>query len=318
MPEAASEQSPEQPPICKVGLIAIVGRANAGKSSLLNALVGEPVAIVSPVAQTTRRPIRAVLTEGDTQLVFTDTPGIRQATHALGSVLNRTARGLVTGSNAACLVVDASMPPRQEDAGWMARLARDEVPVFALLNKMDLRLKEKAYREEWDRVVQELQAKDPDLKPPPVVWLPVSAKTGEGLPELLEKLLATAEPGEAMYAADTLTDDPRPFFVADVIRAQINARLQAELPHACAVEVQSIVDGEEAVRVNAVIYVEKNSQRPIVIGQKAREIRAIRRAAEHELGEIYEIPHKLELWVKVEPNWSRNYWMLRRLGYLPG
>ena len=303
----------------KQALVAIVGRANAGKSSLLNAMVGETVAIVSPVAQTTRRPIRGVLTEKGTQLVFTDTPGIRAATHALGSLLNRTARGLVTGSDAVLLVVDGSLPPRLEDRGWMARLARDEVPVQALLNKCDLGCREAEYRAAWEETLAELRERDPGLAPPPLAWRRVSAKTGEGLPELLETLRAAATETETpRYDPETLTDDPRPFFIADVVRRQLNARLADELPHACAVETVGIDDTPEKVKVEATIYVEKPSQRPIVIGQKARGIRAIRRAAEAELGDIYGKPHELALWVKVEPNWSRNYWMLRRLGYLPG
>ena len=115
-----------------------------------------------------------------------------------------------------------------------------------------------------------------------------------------------------------LTDDPRPYFIADVIRAEINRRLKAELPHAVAVAVESIQDSESAVTVNGTIYVEKHSQRPIVIGKRAKMIRDIRQAAQRELTAIYDKPHKLELWVKVEPNWSRNYWMLKKFGYVGG
>ena len=113
-----------------------------------------------------------------------------------------------------------------------------------------------------------------------------------------------------------LTDDPGPFFIADVIRAQINHRLKKELPHAVAVAVDNITETEAATNIHATIYVEKSSQRPIVIGNQARMIRAIRRASEKELTAIYDKPHKLELWVKVEPNWSRNYWMLKKFGYV--
>ena len=122
----------------RAGIAAIVGRAHTGKSSLLNALIGEKVSVVSPVAQTTRRPVRAIHNEPGLQIVFLDTPGIRQATHALGSLLNRTARGLVTGSDVVLLLLDASLSPQDEDRGWMQKLAADASPIFAILNKTDL------------------------------------------------------------------------------------------------------------------------------------------------------------------------------------
>jgi GTP-binding protein Era len=301
----------------KSALVAIVGRANAGKSSLLNAFLGETVSVVSPVSQTTRRAIHGVLTEDGVQVVFTDTPGIRAATHALGSLLNRTARGLVTGSDLALLVIDGSRPPRDEDSGWMTRLARDEVPILCVLNKCDLGCEEAAYRAAWDGALAALRKRDPGLTPPPVRWCKASAKTGEGVKALLEAAFASAKECEKpLYGSEVLTDDPRPLFIADVIREKINARLADELPHACAVETTNVEEDEGEVRVSATIYVEKHSQRPILVGHKARMIRAIRRAAEEELEAIYEKPHRLDLWVKVEENWTRNYWLLRRLGYL--
>ena len=353
---------PSTPPL-RAGIAAIVGRANTGKSSLLNALIGESVSVVSPVAQTTRRPVRAIHNEPGLQIVFLDTPGIRQATHALGSLLNRTARGLVTGSDVVLLLLDASLPPQDEDRGWMQKLAADASPVFAVLNKTDLLRtddapngfapprpravggqvgspipqgggarpnpnrkpirqdsltpRRTAYETAWADVLEKNKARDPGFAPPPLRWFEVSAATGAGLPELLaavrEKMPAAEQP---LFPTDMLTDDPGPFFIADVVRAQINLRLKAELPHAIAVAVDQIEETDEAVSVQATIYVEKNSQRPIVIGQRAKMIRDIRHAAERELTAIYGKKHKLELWVKVEPNWSRNYWMLKKFGYV--
>ena len=301
----------------RAGIAAIVGRANTGKSSLLNALLGEQVSVVSPIAQTTRRPVRGIHNEPNLQIVFLDTPGIRQATHALGSLLNRTARGLVTGSDVVLLLLDGSIPPQDEDRGWMQKLAGDTSPVFALLNKTDLGCRRAAYEAVWAEVLAKNLARNPSFSPPPIRWFEISAATGAGLPELLdavrEKMPAAESP---LFPPDMLTDDPGPFFIADVIRGQINVRLKAELPHAVAVAVDQIEETDDSVSVQATIYVEKNSQRPIVIGNHAHMIRDIRRAAEKELAAIYEKPHKLELWVKVEPNWSRNYWMLKKFGYV--
>lgn len=310
--------APNPPPAHRAGIAAIVGRANTGKSSLLNALLHEKVSVVSPVAQTTRRPVRGILSEDHCQIVFLDTPGIRRATHSLSSMLNRTARGLVTGSDAVLLLLDASVSPKDEDRGWMKKLAGESEPVFAVLNKTDLGLRRDAYEAAWAETLEALRARNPDFTPPSLRWFETSAATGAGLPELLAALRDAMPEAPPLFPPDMLTDDPRPFFVADVIRAQINQRLTAELPHAIAVAVDAIEETDEKVMVAATIYVEKNSQRPIVIGQRAKMIRDIRHAAQKDLAAIYEKPHKLELWVKVEPNWSRNYWLLKKFGYVPG
>jgi GTPase len=307
--------TPSSPPF-HAGIAAIVGRANTGKSSLLNAILGEKISVVSPVAQTTRRPVRGMLNEPNLQIVFLDTPGIRQASHTLSSLLNRTARGLVTGSDVILLILDAAIHPQDEDRGWMQKLAFDTEPIFAVLNKKDIGLRRTAYETAWAEALEKNRTKNPDFVPPPIRWFETSAETGEGLPELLAALRTMIPESPPLFPADMLTDDPGPFFIADIIRSQINARLHAELPHAIAVAVDEIEETEEKVKVSATIYVEKNSQRPIVIGQHAHMIRDIRHAAERELSAIYEKPHKLELWVKVEPNWSSNYWMLKKFGYV--
>jgi GTPase len=309
-------ETPSPPPGFRAGIAAIVGRANTGKSSLLNAILGEKVSVVSPVAQTTRRPVRGILNEDGLQIVFLDTPGIRQASHSLSSMLNRTARGLVTGSDAVVLLLDASIHPQDEDRGWMQKLATESEPVFAVLNKADIGLRRAAYEAAWADTLDQKRVKNPDIIPPPIRWFETSAATGQGLPELLDALRTHMPESPPLFPADMLTDDPGPFFIADVIRGQINVRLKAELPHAIAVSVDSTEDAGEAVKISATIYVEKNSQRPIVIGNHAHMIRDIRHAAERELAAIYGKKHKLELWVKVEPNWSRNYWMLKKFGYV--
>ncbi|HQF20421.1 MAG TPA: GTPase Era [Kiritimatiellia bacterium] len=300
----------------RAGLVAIVGRANTGKSSLLNALIGENVSVVSPVAQTTRRPIRAIHNEDGLQIVFLDTPGIRKATHTLGSLLNRTARGLVTGADVILLLLDASRPPQEEDRGWMKKLATEMSPLFMALNKTDLGLNRAEHEVAWAETIAAQQARDPAYNPPPAIWFEVSAHTGAGLPALVAALREKMPVAEPLFPTDMLTDDPGPFFIADVIRAQINLRLKAELPHAIAVAVDHLAETDADVTVQATIYVEKSSQRPIVIGARAKMIRDIRHAAQKALAEIYGKPHKLELWVKVEPNWSRNYWLLKKFGYV--
>ena len=310
-----TDESPPAPPF-RAGIAAIVGRANTGKSSLLNALLGEQISVVSPIAQTTRRPVRGIHNEPNLQIVFLDTPGIRQASHTLSSMLNRTARGLVTGSDVVLLLLDASIHPQDEDRGWMQKLAADAEPVFAILNKRDLGSRRPSYEAAWAEVVEKNLARDPAFVPASIRWFETSATTGEGLPELLDALRAAMPESPPLFPPDMLTDDPGPFFIADIIRGQINSRLTAELPHAIAVAVDGVEEADDVVKVSATIFVEKNSQRPIVIGQRAHMIRDIRHAAQKELAAIYGKKHKLELWVKVEPNWSRNYWMLKKFGYV--
>lgn len=298
------------------GTVAIVGRANAGKSSLLNAFLGETVSVASPVAQTTRRVARGILNEDGLQIVFLDTPGIRRATHTLGSLLNRTARGMVTGAEVALLVLDASQKPHDEDEGWMRKLATEESEIFAVLNKTDLGNRRAAFEKLWEDVVAQYRAKSASFEPPSIRWFEVSATERTGVDGLLAEIRARMPEAPPMFPLDLLTDDPGPFFIADVIRAEINARLKAELPHAIAVATDSVEEEDGVVQVQATIYVEKSSQRPIVIGARAKMIRDIRHAAEKSLREIYGVPHKVNLWVKVEPDWSRNYWMLKKFGYV--
>jgi GTPase len=272
--------TPAPPSLHRAGIAAIVGRANTGKSSLLNAILGEQISVVSPVAQTTRRPVRGILNEDGLQVVFLDTPGIRQASHSLSSMLNRTARGLVTGADVVLLLLDAAWPPQAEDRGWMNKLMREESPVFAVLNKTDLGLRRADHEAAWAEAVEKPRVRNPEFTPPPVHWFEVSAATGAGLPELLAAIREKMPESPPLFPADMLTDDPGPFFIADVIRGQINLRLKAELPHAIAVAVDSLEEAEAAVKVSATIYVEKASQRPIVIGNHAHMIRDIRHAAE--------------------------------------
>ena len=312
-----SPSSPSFPPPFRSGTAVIAGRANVGKSTLLNALLGETVSVVSPVAQTTRRAVRGILNEPGLQILFLDTPGIRQATHSLGSLLNRTARGLVTGADAALLVLDASLPPHDEDLGWMNKLAREETPVFAILNKTDRACRRADYEAAWAATAARHRERDAAWTPPPWRWFELSALTRDGLPALLDALRAAMPEGEPAFPTDQIADDPLPYFIADVIREQINTRLKAELPHAIAVSTDTIQDQPDgSVQVAATIYVEKPTQRPIVIGNKGKMIRDIRHAAERELRDIYGVPHRLQLWVKVEPNWTRNYWMLKKFGYV--
>jgi GTP-binding protein Era len=299
-----------EPDELRAGVAAVVGRTNVGKSTLLNALLGEKVSIVSDTVQTTRNVIRAILTEPRGQIVFLDTPGVHKAEGELGKNLNKMARSSVSGADAALLVLDASSRPWQEDDGWMRRLIRDDRPCVILLNKTDLGTSFiRAYRELWETVAAE---KGSDLKP---VWMEGSALKGGGLPELTDALFAMIPPGPPLFPEDMLTDYPRKLNMADVIREKLFDRLHDELPHCLAVWVETIREGAKEWTVEADVYIERNSQKGIVIGAKGRQLKSVQYEAGKELAEMYGVPVKVKLWVKVEKNWRKNFWILRKLGY---
>lgn len=298
----------------KAGMAAVVGRANAGKSSLTNAMLGEKLSIVSPVAQTTRSVIRGIVTEPRGQLVLVDTPGLHKAPGDLGRVMNRVARSSVEGTDVVLMVLDASARPFDEDEGWMRRLVKLEQPVVIALNKTDLGgAYEQSYRELWARVAAEAESASV-LTP---VWQRVSALTGEGIPLLLDTLFEHLPFGPLLYPEDMLSDYPRKLNMADVVREKLFHEMRDELPHEIAVWIENLDESGEEWTAKTVIYVNKHSQKGIVIGEKGRMLRKIRRSAEAELAEIYERKIHLDMWVKVEKNWGRNFWMLKRFGYVP-
>jgi GTP-binding protein Era len=209
--------------------------------------------------------------------------------------------------DAVLLVLDAATEPRIEDQGWMNKLARAGTPVLLALNKIDCGTPhEEALRKTW-------AAEAPGTEP---AWLRVSALTGEGVPALTDALFGALPEGPALFPADVLTDYPRKLAVADVVREKLFLSLREELPHAVAVWVEDIVEDESGWKVACVIYVNKGSQKGIVIGEKGRLLRKVRRSSEAELANIYERPVKLDLWVKVAPNWGKNYWLLKKFGYV--
>lgn len=292
------------------GVVAVVGRTNVGKSTLLNALVGEKVSIVSDTVQTTRNVIRAILTEDRGQIVFLDTPGVHKAEGDLGKNLNKMARSSVTGADAVLLVLDASSKPWQEDDGWMRRLIKEKQHCVILLNKTDVGTEHvAAYKELWSAAAE---GKEGVVSP---VWIEGSALKGGGLPELADALFAAVPEGPPLFPEDILTDYPRKLNMADVIREKYFARLSDELPHCLAIWVENIIEQPDSWTVEADVLVERHSQKGIVIGEKGRLLKSVQYQAEKELTEMYGLPVKVKLWVKVEPNWRKNFWILRKLGY---
>lgn len=311
----------------RVAVVGVVGRTNAGKSTLVNALVGEKVSIVSPVEQTTRNTVRGIVADARGQLVLLDTPGLHKAVGQLGRLLNRMARRSAAGTDVTCVVFDAAEEPQLEDVGWMQRIAKErpEKVVF-VLNKADRKpFYESMYRDAWKeslegaRVAEGAPSGEPSPEPSPV-WVKAIASTPGGAKAVGDALFALAEEGEKLFDDDIVTDYPRKLTIADSIREKYLAKLHQELPHELGVVVKKVVEATEkgapVWEVEAEILVNRASQKPIVIGKGAATIKYVRKCSERELSDLFGVKVRLELWVRVEPNWMKNERLLAEMGYL--
>jgi len=291
----------------RAGMIAVVGRPNVGKSSLVNALVGQKVAIVSDKPQTTRVPVRGVMNGPGYQAVFTDTPGFHKPRTALGERLNRRVEDSISGVDAALLVVDAAGGVGRGDAFVASReLKPFGGPKICAVNKTDLLL--------GHHVVPQLVAAA-DLCSFEHV-MPVSARTGRGLPELREVIEQALPEGEPLFPADQATDQAVEFQVAEVIREKALALTREEIPHSIAVLIGELQRNDERglVNVTAIVYVERESQKGIVIGKGGSMMKEIGSKAREELEPLLGARVYLDLRVKVQREWQRDPAALTRLG----
>jgi GTP-binding protein Era len=278
----------------KSGFVSIVGRPNVGKSTLLNAILGQKVAITSDKPQTTRSQIRGVLNRPGTQIVFVDTPGIHRPRTLLGERLNKSASEMTSGVDVVCLVVDATAPIGPGD-----RFVAEKVPSNAIVvvNKTDIASPD-------DVVAQLARAADQiDVS----AYFPVSAVTGEGVDRLLAEIVSRLPEGPLWYPDDMVTDVPEAFWVAELVREQLLAVTNDELPHSIATRVVEW----EWPRIRCEILVERESQKGIVIGHKGSVLKKVGIAVREQLPE----GAFLELFVKVDKDWQRKAGALDRLGF---
>jgi GTP-binding protein Era len=292
------------------GFVALVGRPNVGKSTLVNALVGHKVAIVSAKPQTTRNRITGILTEFDYQLIFVDTPGIHtRPPHQLNRIMIDEAVAAIPDADVILFVVDVSAQPKESDR-LIARILREkaaDTPVILTLNKMDqLPLEQAEARIEayWD------------LFPDYADSMPVSALNGTNLDRLREHILTHIPEGPRYYPGDQITDQTEHQIAAELIREAVFRYTHEEIPHAAAVLIEDYHEQENGVlHISARIWVERESQKPIVIGKNGRRLKQIGIAARQELERFIGEHVYLELWVKVKPNWRDEMARLRELGY---
>jgi len=278
----------------KSGFVSIVGRPNVGKSTLLNAILGQKVAITSDKPQTTRTQVRGVLNRPDAQIVFVDTPGIHKPRTLLGERLNATASEMTSGVDVVCLVVDATAPIGPGDRFVAAKVPSDAIVV---VNKTDLASP--------DEVLVQLAraAEQIDVS----AYFPVSARTGAGTGALVDEIVARLPDGPAWYPDDMVTDVPEAFWVAELVREQLLAVTHDELPHSIATRVVEW----EWPRIRVEILVERESQKGIVIGRKGSVLKEVGTAVRTQLppGAF------IELFVKVDKDWQRRAGSLDRLGF---
>ncbi len=297
----------ETPPDHRSGYVAMIGRPNVGKSTLLNAFVGQKLVIVSDKPQTTRNKLLGILTLPEAQVVFVDTPGIHRPLHKLGSYMVEMATEVIEDADVILFMVDLSFPPGKEDrlvAEALQRVATRHV--ILVLNKADLLAE--------DELAERQQAYGALLHT--AEQITVSALQGANVDVLLRQIIAALPLGPRYYPEEQVTDQLERFVAAELIREQVLRHTQQEIPHAVAVFVDEFKQRrEDLAYISATILVEKDSQKGILIGEKGKMLKQIGAGARAEIEEM--LGHKvfLELWVKVNRNWRSDEAQLRRLGY---
>lgn len=295
--------------IMKSGFVALIGRPNTGKSTLLNYLLGEKVSIVSCVPQTTRFQCRGVYNDERGQIVFVDTPGMHVPEDGLGRYLNDAVMQAKNSTDVALYVADTTRAPGAEEENIVRQLKKDKTPVIMALNKIDKgKGHMRDYLEFWQKIMPE--------ENPLVISVPISAKTGENTGRLLQEIFSQLHEGEPYYPPEILTDFPRRLAISDIIREKFLKRLHEELPHSLAILIEEIIErSKELTYIKAIILVEKQNHKQMVIGKGGRLIKEAGQEARKELEELLEKKVFLELTAKVEPKWQENPLILKKLGY---
>ncbi|MGD1717159.1 GTPase Era [Dapis sp. BLCC M172] len=290
----------------KSGFVGIIGRPNVGKSTVMNQLVGQKIAITSPIAQTTRNRLRGILTTEAAQMIFVDTPGIHKPHHQLGKVLVKNAKIAIQSVDVVLLVVDGSVIAGGGDRYIIDLLHKTEIPVIIGMNKLDLQPEN----------YQEIEASYYQLLDPhPWEIIKFSALTGEGIETLQNLLIKHLETGPYYYPPDLVTDQPERFIMGELIREQILLLTREEVPHSVAIAIDKVDEEPTITRILATINVERSSQKGIIIGKSGNMLKAIGSAARQQIQKLIAGKVYLELFVKVQPKWRQSRIQLAELGY---
>ena len=297
---------PVAPADYKSGFVGIIGRPNVGKSTLMNQLVGQKIAITSPVAQTTRNRLCGILTTEVAQIIFVDTPGIHKPHHQLGKVLVQNAKIAIQSVDLVLLVVDGSMIAGGGDRYIIDLLHKIQTPVILGMNKLDLQP-----QDAWEIEASYYQL----INPHPWQIIKFSALTGVGVETLQNLLIEHLETGPYYYPPDLLTDQPERFIMGELIREQILLYTREEVPHSVAIAIDRVDEESTITRILATINVERSSQKGILIGKDGNMLKAIGSAARQQIQKLIAGKVYLELFVRVQPQWRQSRIQLAELGY---
>ncbi|AZR73148.1 GTPase Era [Anoxybacter fermentans] len=287
------------------GFITMIGRPNMGKSTLINALIGEKMVITSDKPQTTRNRIHCVLTRDDAQLVFIDTPGIHKPHDKMGEYLVKTAYESLNDVDVVLFLVDAKYPPGKGDQFILNQIQGIKTPILLVLNKIDL-----ITPKELSERIKEYER----FSGFPVI--PISALKGQNLDTLVDAIVEYLPEGPMYYPADMITDQLEQFIVAEIIREKVLHLTRDEVPHSVAVEIEEMAErSNDKMYIRATIYVERNSQKGILIGKNGRMLKKIGQLARKDIEGLLAVSTYLDLWVKVKKDWREREDELKRLGY---
>lgn len=304
------------------GFVALIGRPNVGKSTLLNRLVGQKIAITSRVAQTTRHRIKGIVTSDAGQVIFLDTPGLSKPLDKLGHYLCEETQAALAEADAYLVVVDITLPPGKGDQWVLDQAWAANKPLLLVLNKADSFTNNPTLTAErlaaYTQLIPQANFEaNPDAEPhAPVMVVTVSAKTGLSVPKLLKTLLRFLPKGPRYYDEEAVTDQRLREMSAEIIREKIMRQMAEEIPHSVAVIIENFDETDDALtRIEATLYVDKASQKPLLIGAKGQRIKALGVAAREDLEVLLEKKVFLGLNVKVKPNWRKDSQFLKQLGW---
>jgi len=287
------------------GYVSIIGRPNVGKSTLLNSILGEKIAIVTPKPQTTRNRIIGIKTLSEAQIIFIDTPGIHKPRHKLGEAMVKTAIGALKEVDVILFVVEPRNPG-SGDSFIIELLKGVKIPVFLLINKIDT-----IKKPELLPLIENLRELHPFKE-----IIPISALTQDGIKLLMSRICDYLPHGPKYYPDETITDQIEKFMISEIIREKITEMTEEEVPHSVAVEVIEWKERENGlISIRSNIYVERESQKGIIIGKKGRMLKSIGTAARIDIEKLLNTKIFLELWVKVIKDWRDDTWTLKELGY---
>lgn len=290
----------------KSGFVNIIGNPNVGKSTLMNALVGEKLSIITSKAQTTRHRIMGIVNGDDFQIVYSDTPGILKPAYKLQESMMNFVQGAVDDADVILYVTDTVEQSDRSEA-IIERINRSGIPTIVVINKIDL-----TTPEQLDILAAQWQERLPEA-----VVIPVSAKEKVGMAGVLDAILERLPEGEPFYPKDTLTDKTLRFFASEIIREKILLNYDKEIPYCCEIEIDTYKEEPTIDRISATIYVARQSQKGIVIGHKGEKLKRVGQKAREDMERFLGKKVFLQLFVKVQDDWRNNERQLRRFGYDP-